>query len=117
MAVRINFSLLMGLMLGLYTTSAPALTVQQFSDICASAPGECSELPVIQAYVGGALDLLATLDEQTEYLETLYCKEPQKLFDVAAIVRFMQQQPEQFANSNAMLLLIRYFEQYGGCEK
>ncbi|ALS98354.1 hypothetical protein AT746_08865 [Lacimicrobium alkaliphilum] len=104
-------------MLGLYTTSAPALTVQQFSDICASAPGECSELPVIQAYVGGALDLLATLDEQTEYLETLYCKEPQKLFDVAAIVRFMQQQPEQFANSNAMLLLIRYFEQYGGCEK
>lgn len=115
--VRTNLSLVMTLMLGLYTTSTQALTVQQFSDICASAPGECSELPVIQAYVGGALDLLATLDEQTEYLETLYCKEPQKLFDVAAIVRFMQQQPEQSANSNAMLLLIRYFEQNGGCEK
>ncbi|WP_088328381.1 hypothetical protein [Lacimicrobium sp. SS2-24] len=117
MSNRIYLSLVMALILGLYTTRVPALTVQQFSDICASAPGECSDLPVIQAYVGGALDLLATLDEQTEYLETLYCKEPKKLFDMAAIVRFMQQQPEQFANSNAMLLLIHYVEKNGGCEK
>lgn len=99
----------------LYSTRAPALTAAQFSSICDSAPGECSDHPTLQAYVGGALDLLATLDEETDYLDKLYCKEPKELFDVPAIIRFMQEHREGYAKRNAMLLVVRYFEEKGGC--
>lgn len=121
MNVRFFTSLILLLSSWLMNTKASALTVEQFSAICASASGDCSDLPVIQTYVGGALDLLATLDEQTDYLNKLYCKEPKELFKVPDIVSFMQQQPQSYtninANSNAMLLLIRYFEQHGGCKR
>lgn len=105
--------------LGVYplvSSSAYGLTVEQFSSICDSAPGKCSDHPTIQAYVGGALDLLATLDEETDYLADVYCKKPKALFDVAAIVRFMQAHREGHAQRNAMLLLVRYFEENGGCQ-
>lgn len=95
---------------------APALTMEQFSRICDSVPGNCSNHPVLQAYVGGALDLLATLDEDTRYLGQLYCKEPKALFDVPTIVRFMQVHQDEYATRNAMLLLVRYFEDNGGCQ-
>ncbi|MGL6162228.1 hypothetical protein [Microbulbifer sp.] len=94
---------------------ASALTMEQFSKICESSSGACSDHPVLQAYVGGALDLLATLDEETNYLEKLYCGEPKEVFDVPAIIRFMQEHGEQYDTRNAMLLLVRYFEKNGGC--
>lgn len=100
----------------LHSPSATALTVEQFSAICDSSPGECSDHPTLQAYVGGALDLLATLDEETEYLDTLYCAEPQTLFDVPTIIRFMEEHGEEYAKRNAMLLVVRYFEANGGCQ-
>lgn len=90
--------------------------MKQFSDICDSSPGECSDHPIIQAYVGGALDLLATLDEQTDYLGKVYCKEPKALFDVQAIIPYMDKRREQYATDNAMLVLVRYFEAHGGCK-
>lgn len=99
----------------LLAPGATALTMEEFSHICQSSPGKCSDHPALQAYVGGALDLLATLDEQTDYLKKLYCQEPNKLFDVPTIIRFMEQRSEQYAKSNAMLVLIRYFEEHGGC--
>ncbi len=105
--------------LGLCSLNSPsafALTMEQFSNICASVPGECSDHPVLQAYVGGALDLLATLDEETTYLGKLYCKEPKALFDVPAIIRFMQAHREEYATRNAMLPVVRYFEENGGCK-
>jgi hypothetical protein len=93
-----------------------ALTTEEFFTICESAPVECTEHPALQAYIGGALDLLATLDEQTDYLETLYCTDPRELFDIPAIIGFMQAHREEYAERNAMLLLVRYFERRGGCE-
>jgi hypothetical protein len=87
----------------------------QFSSICESAGLECSEHPVLQAYVGGALDLIAMLDEETDYLDTVYCKEPKELFDVPAIIRYMEGHQEEYADRNAMLILIRYLEEFGGC--
>ncbi|GGD73954.1 hypothetical protein [Lacimicrobium alkaliphilum] len=117
MNMRFYISLMLALLQWMPANSASALTVKQFSDICASAPEECSKLPVINAYIGGALDLLATLNDRTEYLQPIYCKAPQRLFDVPAIVGFMQQQTEHNAQDNAMLLLIRYLEEYGGCKK
>ncbi|WP_027328715.1 hypothetical protein [Marinimicrobium agarilyticum] len=100
----------------LHSTGASALTVEQFSNICDSAPGECSDHPTLQAYVGGALDLIATLDEETKYLDTLYCRDPQTLFDVPTIIRFMQEHREGYTERNAMLLVVRYFEANGGCQ-
>lgn len=115
-----NFRLLaislITLLLPLHAPSATALTMKQFSDICHSSPGECSDYPIIQAYIGGALDLLATLDERTDYLGKVYCKKPKELFDVPAIIRFMELRSEQFAKDNAMLVLVRYFEEHGGCQ-
>lgn len=115
MNIRLLVTTLFTLLLPLHAPSAAALTMEQFSSICKSSPGECSDHPILQAYVGGALDLLATLDEQTDYLDKVYCKEPKELFDVPAIIRFMEQRSEQHATENAMLVLVRYFEEHGGC--
>ena len=116
MNVRLLVITLISLLLQLHAPSASALTMKQFSGICHSFPGECSDHPIIQAYVGGALDLLATLDERTDYLEKVYCKEPKELFDVSAIIRFMELRSDQYATDNAMLVLVRYFEEHGGCQ-
>lgn len=95
---------------------ASALTMEQVSRICDSASENCSDHPVLQAYVGGALDLLATLDEDTRYLDKLYCKDPKEIFDVPTIIRFMQSHDDEYATRNAMLLVVRYFEGNGGCQ-
>ncbi len=104
------------ILLPLHAPIATALTIQQFSDICDSSPNECSNNPILQAYVGGALDLLATLDEKTNYLEKMYCKEPKELFDVPAIIRFIAQRDEQQATDNAMLALVHYIKKWSGCD-
>lgn len=115
MITRLLVSTLVTLLLSLHVSSAAALTMDEFSKICRSSPGKCSDHPILQAYVGGALDLLASLDEKTDYLTKLYCKEPKQLFDVPAIIRFMEQRSAQYASDNAMLLAVRYFEEQGGC--
>ncbi len=105
-------------LLGLCAVGSPkaaALTTEEFFTICASAPVPCHEHPVLRAYVGGALDLLATLDEQTPYLDTLYCGRPEEVFDLPGIVEFMETHRGEYATSNAMLPLVRYFERHGGC--
>lgn len=99
----------------LMCTKASALTMDQFIKICESAQVECSEVPILQGYVGGALDLIAMLDEETEYLAEVYCKPTSELFDVSTIIRYMKEHRAQFADKNAMLVLIRYLEEEGGC--
>ncbi|MGV6859378.1 MAG: hypothetical protein ACWA5X_10420 [bacterium] len=113
---RIFTTTLFALLLPLHTPSATALTMKQVSDICHSSSDECSDNPIVQAYVGGALDLLATLDERTDYLGKVYCKKPKELFDVPTIIRFMESHSKQYASDNAMLVLVRYFEENGGCK-
>lgn len=99
------------------TNSANALTTEQFIAICASADVQCGEHPLLNAYVGGALDLISVLDEETEYLGEVYCRQPTELFDVPAIIRYMERHSAEYANQNAMFLLIRYFEEFGGCSR
>lgn len=95
-----------------------ALTTQQFFDICESTKqSNCADVPVLQAYLGGALDLMATLDERTEYLGKFYCSDPKTLFDVSKIVAYMKDNKQDYLASNAMLLLIRYFEDEGKCNE
>ena len=115
MIIRLLANIAILVCISLHSNGAPALTVEQFSTICDSAPGKCSDHSIVQAYVGGALDLLATLDDETDYLDTLYCKEPKDLFDVPEIIRFMHAHREGYATRNAMLLVVRYFEKNGGC--
>lgn len=117
MKTRFLVTTLISLVLSLLTPSASALTMKQVSDICHSSTGQCSDNPIIQAYIGGALDLLATLDERTDYIKKVYCKNPKQLFDVKAIIRYMEQRSKQYAQDNAMLVLVRYFEEHGGCQR
>lgn len=91
------------------------LTSAQFAKMCAHHPQPCDQHPIAQAYVGGALDLLATLQEQTPYLEKLYCAETQDVFVMADIIAFMQQYAEEHGDRNAMMALVMYFEKNGGC--
>ena len=95
--------------------SADALTTEGFLAICEQAERECEEIPILQAYVGGALDLVATLHEATDYVDKIYCKEPELLFDVAAIIRFIEENKAGYEDENAMLLVVRFLETYGGC--
>lgn len=99
----------------MFPCGASALTMDQFTAICNSGQEDCSENPILQAYVGGALDLIAMLDEETDYLTEVYCMKPAELFDVAAIIRFMDKYRKAYATRNAMLLVIRYLEEQGGC--
>ena len=95
---------------------APALTMEQFLTICHSRPGaECETHPVLQAYVGGSLDMIAMLDEETDYLKEVYCANPKTLFDVNKIIQFMEDHAQDHGDRNAMLLVIRYLEERGGC--
>lgn len=98
-----------------WASSASALTQEEFTRICASHEGDCAEVPVLQAYVGGALDLIATLDERTDYLATVYCRPPSELFDVATIIRYIAKRADREPEANAMLGMIRYLETEGGC--
>lgn len=96
-------------------TTARALSMADFVRICEAASIPCSEHPIINAYVGGALDLIAMLDEETDYLDTVYCESPQTLFDVPTIIQYMEGLSSEYADKNAMLVLIRYLEEHGGC--
>lgn len=103
------------LMLTSLPVSSHALTMGDFSSICDSYEGECSTIPFLQAYVGGALDLIAMLDEETDYLDQVYCREASEFFDVPKIIRYMLANKDGYRDKNAMLLVIRYLEEKGGC--
>ncbi len=97
------------------SNNVTGLTMGQFSSVCKLAKGECSENPILQAYVGGALDLMAALNEETEYMQKIYCKKPNELFNTKTIIPYMQSHHDEYAEKNAMLVLIRYLEERGGC--
>jgi len=97
--------------------SAASLTASEFIEICDSMGTECTENPILQAYVGGALDMIAALDEETTYLEGIVCKDKKTLFNVSRIIQFMQKNSDQYAAQNAMRRLIHYLEDNGGCKQ
>jgi len=117
MKIRLLATNFVTVILTLYISSASAMTMKQFSEVCGASSGKCSDNPYVQAYVGGALDLIATLDERTDYLKKVYCKKPKELFDVPLIISYMEQRSKQYSKDNAMLVLVNYFEEYGGCKK
>ncbi|MEM9622582.1 MAG: hypothetical protein AAF993_13090 [Pseudomonadota bacterium] len=59
---------------------ADALTVDELLLACERDGRPCAQIPWIQAYLGGGFDLIASLDEKTEYLEQIYCLAPEDLF-------------------------------------
>ncbi|MEM1229764.1 MAG: hypothetical protein AAGI15_04445 [Pseudomonadota bacterium] len=99
----------------LVPVAAQALSLAQLKQICRQAGSDCAQLPMAQAYVGGALDLVAMLDEETEYLGPLYCRAPQDLFDVPAIIGHLLELDASWQEKNAMLGVIDYLERNGGC--
>lgn len=115
MILRFIFAIAAASTILLLPGNASALTMDQVAAICGSHEGECSENPLLQAYVGGALDLIAMLDEETDYLGEVYCEEPSTFFDVSAIIQYMGAHRVEYADRNAMLLVVRYLEEKGGC--
>ncbi|MEE9333754.1 MAG: hypothetical protein V3U65_06650 [Granulosicoccaceae bacterium] len=99
----------------LFCTKASALTMNQFVEICDSSETRCRDQPLLQIYVGGALDLITVLDEETDYLSTMYCESPEKLFKVPQIIDYMLTHKESYADRNAMLLVVKYLEENSGC--
>ncbi len=93
------------------------MTLAQLTAICRQAGGDCTQLPMAQAYVGGALDMVAMLDEETAYLAPLYCRAPAELFDVSAIITHLLALDGQWQEKNAMLGVIDYLERNGGCAR
>lgn len=115
MKIRTSFSLVL-LIVALLPKQASALSMEQFMAICkSSSVTQCKDHPMLQAYVGGSLDMIAMLDEETDYLARVYCRAPKALFDVGAILEFMEKEAEGHGSKNAMLLVIRYLEEQGGC--
>lgn len=98
-----------------FSGKTTALTMSQFNEICDSSETKCSNHPLLQTYVGGALDLIAVLDEETDYLGTVYCDKPETLFNVSAIIDFMLKHQKNYSDRNAMLLVVRYLEENSGC--
>ena len=92
-----------------------ALSVDELLGACAQIGAPCKDIPWVQAYIGGALDLIAMLDEETDYLQQVYCKSPEELFDVPRILNFVEEHRKGNGQKNAMMLFIQYFEEYGGC--
>lgn len=92
-----------------------ALTVGEFVTVCEQAGRPCADIPVLQAYVGGALDFVAVLHEQTDYVRPIYCRSPDELFDLPAIIAFIEDNRAGNANSNAMTLVVRFLEEFGQC--
>ncbi len=92
-----------------------ALSVDELLDACEQTGAPCKDIPWVQAYIGGALDLIAMLDEETEYLDQVYCKSPEDLFDVPGILGYIERNRTGNGGKNAMLLVIQFFEEYGGC--
>ena len=96
------------------SSKVSALTISEFKEICESSQAACKEHPILQAYVGGALDVLVVLKEETQYLEKIYCEDTSVLFDFKKIITFMEQSQEK-ATNNAMLVLVKYLERNSGC--
>ena len=94
---------------------AHALRVGEFLAICEQADRPCEEIPILNAYIGGGLDLIAGLHEDTDYVRPVYCKDTKLLFDVAAIIRYIEENKSGNENKNAMLMLVRFLEIYGDC--
>ena len=95
--------------------SAQALRVSEFVAICEQANMPCKDVPILNAYVGGALDLIAALHEDTDYIKPIYCKDTKQLFDVPAMIKFIETHQSGNENKNTMLLLIKFLETYGDC--
>lgn len=115
MSSRYLVSVLISAAIFIFPASSFALTLDQFIGICESGHGECSDHPIANAYVGGALDLIAVLDEETDYLQKIYCENPGELFNVPAIIQYMQQHRVEHASQNAMIPVLQYLEENGDC--
>lgn len=113
--MKLLLRILLPLFILLISTNALSLTMTQFKEICLSSENACNEHQLLQAYVGGALDFIAAQDEETDYLQTKLCVDPSSIFDVNRIIDYMIQDHVGYLDKNAMLLLIQYLQENGGC--
>ena len=112
---RAHCALLLSASIWLASSPAQALTTEGFFQICDAGKVPCKAHQLLNAYLGGALDLVATLDEAGVFRRPLYCVSPEEVFDMEEIINFMHAHKDEYADRNAMWPVIRYFQQHGRC--
>jgi hypothetical protein len=98
--------------------SAPvsALSIADFHHWCNQTPSvQCHDLVPVQAYVGGALDAIGLLQAEQQFVKPLFCKKPQDLFQLPAIIDFMNANAKPDDKRNAIVLVVEYLAVNGGC--
>ncbi|RBP51740.1 hypothetical protein [Arenicella xantha] len=110
--LRLSFFCLLMVVL---SCSAQALTVGQVQGICAEYDTSCRDNPFLQAYVGGGLDMLATLKEQGTLTGIQLCEPSDELFDVDKILDFLSSAKDDAKAKNAMHQVISYLQREGSC--
>lgn len=96
-------------------SSAHSLTVQEVQSICSQQTTLCADNLVIQAYIGGGLDMLASLYEHEVLHGVRFCKSPQALFDVTNIINFLLTLEGGARAQNAMRQVTTYLQGESGC--
>ena len=95
---------------------AQALRTGEFLALCGDVLAACAEQPVVQLYLGGALDALALVNETASARkQPLYCLPERQLFDMSRIVAHVVANRRKFEDKNAMTGVIDYLRAYGGC--
>lgn len=92
-------------------TPANALTTGELLDACAAKGRSCDQLPFANIYIGGALDLLGTLNEKKQLKVPVLCSTNKDIFDVKRILQYMEKNREGYNDRNAMHIVIKYFEE------
>lgn len=99
------------------SSSSSALTTKELLKVCGLKNQPCHTLPFANAYIGGALDLLGTLQENEQLNLQFSCASPNKLFKVKRILDYIEENQISnenqrfYEDKNAMTLVIKYMEE------
>lgn len=118
--MKFNYWSVLSLLLLTLSTSANGLETRQFKELCEPS-GEANaqfKQQICNAYLGGAFDLLGTLNErEAAQGRPLFCIDGNTLLNVENIKQHVLAKAEEpaFANINAMHALLDYVHIHGGC--
>ncbi len=104
-----------GIVLVAASLQVQALTTWEFLQLCDDTAGACAEQPVVQLYLGGAMDALAVVNETALQKRPLYCLPERQLFDMHRIFAHIAENQQRFRQRNVMHAMLDYLRLHGGC--
>jgi len=103
-------TMVLALWFAMITAPTHALTLAQFNAICADQPVPCTQHPALHAYIGGAIDLLVAMRQNSDYLSPMTCALTPQHLDVNTIITFMTEYEPQSPERDAMAVLLEYLQ-------